>query len=461
MLENKEKKLELLRNFKSLLIREAKIYDPISKKDYVSNVLIENGYLKSIDARIDLPDFKKIKDFQGNSYLKKNGNQLIIDASKNILCPAFFDMHVHFREPGDEDEETVKSGIDAALSSGINAVACMPNTRPPVDSENLVKYLVDCSKIYDFKIFPVAAMSKGIKGIEVSEMGLLSEAGAVAFSDDGHCVQDAKLMYEIMRYSRQFDKVLILHEEDYSFSGYGLVHEGFYSTKLGLDGISSLSEETMIARDIMLSKKTGAKIHITHVSSKGSVELIKKAKEENIKITSDVTPHHLFFDDSFLDNYDTNFKVNPPIRSIEDREALVEGIKKGIIDTIASDHAPHLETEKNTTFKNAVNGAIGMETLFKSAYTCLCKKEKISLMDLIRILTTVPYRILGISNPLFKEGQKANIVIIDTDAESVIRKDSFRSKSSNSPFIGHRLHSDIICTINNGNISFFNYDLKK
>ena len=450
--------LEKLKKYKNILLRDAQVYDPSDGKKYVSDILIEKGLIKSIGSSSGQVESGELEDSRKEPDLKARGDTLIINARHNIVCPAFMDMHVHLRDPGNGDEETVESGILAAMRGGITALACMPNTEPPLDDEVLIRYLIDRAKILDFKLFPVAAMTKNLGGNEIAEIGILGESGAIAFSDDGMCVQDSKIMYEIMKYARQFDKLLILHEEDYSFSKTGLMHEGFYSAKLGLDGIPGLSEEIMIARDIMLAKKTGTRIHITHVSSKGSLALIRNAKADGVRITCDVTPHHLYFDDSFLEEYNTNFKVNPPIRSSVDREALIEGVKSGLIDTIASDHAPHLEEEKNTTFAQAANGAIGMETLFKSAYTCLCKKGKMDIMKLIELLAEAPYKILGVKPAKIKEGQKAEMVLINTDVESIVEKGDFISMSSNSPFIGEKLFSEVICTISNGKIAFYNFD---
>ncbi len=344
----------------------------------------------------------------------------------------------------------------AAIRGGITSIACMPNTNPPVDREYLINYILNKSRYIDFKIYPVAAMSKNLEGKEMAEMGLLKEAGAVAFSDDGKCIQDSKLMYEIMRYAPHFDLPLILHEEDYSFSSYGLAHEGYYCAKLGIDGISPFAEELMISRDIMLAKKTGARIHITHVSSKGSIMLIKRAKEDGLKITCDVTPHHLYFNDSFLESYNTNLKVNPPLRSEEDRRALVSAISEGIIDAIASDHAPHCEAEKNTTFKNAANGTIGLETLFNASYTKLVREEKIKLSKLVALLTSGPAKILNIKEPAIKVGNKADIAIIDLEKNKKIKKEDFYSKSKNSAFIGQNLYGEVVYTINNGRLEFMN-----
>jgi dihydroorotase len=452
MVSDRKLKTKSLLGIKNMLIKSANIVDPAIEKEFKSDILIENGIIKDIGSGIkggSLVDFKEIFKESRFSFAD---NLLLIDATDYSISPGFFDMHVHLRDPGNEDEENLESGINSALKGGITAVACMPNTDPPIDKDFLVKYINNRALALGFKVYPVAAITKRLEGIEMTEMGILKECGAIAFSDDGKCIQDAKLMYEIMKYCRNLNIPLILHEEDYTFSCFGLINEGYYSSMLGLDGISPLAEELVITRDIMLAKKTRAQIHITHVSTKGSVELIKKAKEDGLNITCDVTPHHLYFDDSHLKDYNTNLKVNPPLRSSEDREALIEGVRSGIIDAIASDHAPHLESEKNTTFKEASNGVIGMETLFKASYTQLCKKDNLSFIKLIKLLTLSPPKILGLNSPLLKLGLKADIAILDLEKEVVVKKEDFYSKSSNCAFIGEKLAGEVIMTINNGEI---------
>ena len=430
----------------NILIKSGKVFEPSSGKEILSDILIQNGIIRAIEKNINIEDM-------GDGLAK---DLVVLNCQNYFVFPGFVDMHVHLREPGNEDEEDIGSGSRAAVRGGITSIACMPNTNPPVDREYLINYILSQSKLIDFKIYPIAAMSKNLEGKEMTEIGLLKEAGAIAFSDDGKCIQDSKLMYEIMKYASHFDLPLILHEEDYSFSNYGLAHEGYYSAKLGLDGISSFAEELMISRDIMLAKMAGARIHITHVSSKGSIILIKRAKEEGLSITCDVTPHHLYFNDSFLESYDTNLKVNPPIRSEEDRKALISAISEGIIDAIASDHAPHYEAEKNTTFKDAATGTIGLETLFKASYTKLVREEKIKLSKLVALLTTGPAKILNIKAPAIKVGDKADIAIIDLEKNKKIKKEDFCSKSKNSTFIGQNLYSEVVYTINNGRLEFIN-----
>jgi dihydroorotase len=422
------------KRIKNVLIKSGKIIDPVKGREFVSDIYIKDGIIAEIKEKIDI---------QENNVVK-------IDAGGCIVSPGFVDMHTHLREPGFEDEETIETGTRAAVKGGVTTVACMPNTEPVIDRQHLVRYIREKSKQSVCNVLPVAAMTAGLNGTAITEMGILTEAGAAGFSDDGKGVQDSKLMYEIMRYSTQFNIPLILHEEDDYISKGGLVHEGHYSTMLGLEGISCLSDDLMIARDIMLAARSRARIHITHLSTKTSVEMIKKAREEGVNITCDVTPHHLYFNDSCLESFNTNFKVKPPIRSEEDRLALVGGVKDGTIDAIASDHAPHLDTEKNTTFRLASFGTIGLETLFSAIYSKLCVEEKMSLTELIKLMTISPAEILGFNAGKIEAGKIASITVIDTGAEEEIKRESFISKSKNSAFIGQKLKGKIIYTISKG-----------
>ncbi len=423
---------------KNILVKSGRIIDPENGKEFVSDIYIKEGIVAGIKENI-----------------KTGGDDIVkIDAKGCIVSPGFVDMHVHLRDPGFEDEETIETGALAAVKGGITTVACMPNTKPVIDSESLIKYILEKSQNAACRILPVAAMTRDLKGRDITEMGILSEAGAVGFSDDGKGVTDSRVMYEIMRYSTQFGLPLILHEEDRFMSEGGLMHEGHYSSMLGLEGISGLSEDVMIARDIILARKSGARIHITHLSTRGGVEMIKKAKEEGLNITCDVTSHHLFFNDSYLTSFNTNFKVKPPIRSEEDRLALIGGVKEGVIDAIISDHAPHLDTEKNTTFKLASFGTIGLETLFAAAFSKLCGEEKMSISRFINLITVLPARILGIDAGKIEVGKTANITVIDTEAEEEIKRESFISKSKNSAFIGQKLKGKIVCTISKGKLVY-------
>jgi dihydroorotase len=426
---------------KNIFIKDINIINDETGIEQKSNILIENNILKAISPELNIPSIE---------FTIINGRGL-------KAVPAFTDIHTHLREPGNEDEETIGSAKLAAFRGGVTTVFSMPNTNPCIDTDYLINFISMRAKQEKFDVFPVAAMTKNLDGLKMTEIGLLKKAGAIALSDDGRCVQDSRLMYEIMKYSEEMQLPLILHEEDYNFSKTGFVNEGYYSAKLGLDGILSLSEELMVLRDIFLAKKSKAKIHITHVSSKKSIELISIAKNDGVNITCDITPHHLFFNDSCLESFDTNFKVNPPIRSEEDRQAIIDGVKTGIIDAIASDHAPHLAIEKNTTLKCAAYGVIGLETLFSASYTILCKNEGVSLSRLIELTCTGPRKIFNLNQNNIDSasiGKKIDIALIDTKIKRKINSGCFFSKSNNSPFAGKVLNSDVVCTINKGKIVY-------
>ena len=421
-----------------ILIKNASIYDGIKAKPFKADLYIKDGIIEDIDNDIKA-DSKDIR---------------IIDAEGKALLPGLVDMHVHLRDPGFEEKETIESGAAAALAGGVTTLVCMPNTRPVLDEPALVEYVIDRGRDTGINIYPAAAMTRGLEGSQITSMGLLAEAGAAGFSDDGKAVADARLMFEIMRYSRQWQKPLILHEEIYSFSRSGLVHEGKYSTSLGLEGISSLSDDLMISRDIVLARDSGARIHITHISTRGAVEMIRQAKKEGVDISCDVTAHHLFFDDSCLESFNTNFKVKPPIRSAEDRAALIGGIKDGTIDAIISDHAPHLDTEKNTTFRLAQFGTIGLETLFGAAYTSLCRDDGLDAVQLVKLLTSSPAKLMGFDAGTLKKGKRADAVLADLEAGYKVKAEDIVSKSKNSAFIGQQLYGSIIYTISNGKIMY-------
>jgi len=421
-----------------ILIKNASIYDGIKAKPFKADLYIKDGIIEDIDNDIKA-DSKDIR---------------IIDAEGKALLPGLVDMHVHLRDPGFEEKETIESGAAAALAGGVTTLVCMPNTRPVLDEPALVEYVIDRGRDTGINIYPAAAMTRGLEGSQITSMGLLAEAGAAGFSDDGKAVADARLMFEIMRYSRQWQKPLILHEEVYSFSRSGLVHEGKYSTSLGLEGISSLSDDLMIGRDIVLARESGARIHITHISTRGAVEMIRQAKKEGVDISCDVTAHHLFFDDSCLESFNTNFKVKPPIRSAEDRAALIGGIKDGTIDAIISDHAPHLDTEKNTTFRLAQFGTIGLETLFGAAYTSLCRDDGLDAVQLVKLLTSSPAKLMGFDAGTLKKGKRADAVLADLEAGYKVKAEDIVSKSKNSAFIGQQLYGSIIYTISNGKIMY-------
>ncbi|MDD5658419.1 MAG: dihydroorotase [Actinomycetota bacterium] len=425
----------------NILIRNGCIINPKAQEKYKADILVLDGIIKEIKKNITCESADNIQE---------------INAEGLYVCPGFVDMHVHLREPGNEEEEDIESGAKSALRGGITSMACMPNTLPVIDSCYLVEYIKMKAREIDYNVYPVAAITKSLKGEELSEIGLLVNSGAVAFSDDGKGVQNSRLMYEAMRYGKQFDALFILHEEDDNFSNGGIVNEGYYSAILGLEGISNLSEDLMVQRDIMLSKISGARIHITHVSSARSVELIYGAKADGVNITCDTACEYLFFNDSILTNYDTNFKIKPPIRSESDRLAIVEGLRNGTIDAIASDHAPHLLLEKNKSFKEASFGSVGLETLFKASLTKLFYEENLSLEKIVALISLNPAKILNIEGGELKTGSIANISVVDIESENIYSKDSIISKSKNSSFIGQKLNGEIMYTIVNGKSGFSN-----
>ena len=429
------------KNKENIFIRKGCIINPQTLEKFEADILISDGEIKEINKNITSGRKDSVRE---------------INAEGLYVCPGFIDMHVHLREPGNEEEEDIESGIKAALRGGITAMACMPNTLPVLDSCYLIEYINMKAGKLNYNIYPVAAITRNLQGEALNELGLLVNSGAVAFSDDGRGVQNARLMYEAMRYGKQFKTLFILHEEDCDFSEGGLVNEGYFSALLGLEGISSLSEDLMVQRDIMLSKATGARIHITHVSSAKTVELIASAKTEGIDITCDTTCEHLFFNDSILTGYNTNYKIKPPIRSESDRKAIIEGLRTGTIDAIASDHAPHLLSEKNISFKEASFGSIGLETLFKASLTKLFYEENFGIEKIVSLISSGPAKILNVEGGEIKTGKVANISIIDIQNEAVYEPDNIISKSRNCSFLGHKLKGEVKYTIVNGRLGFIN-----
>ncbi len=400
------------------LIKGGKIVDP------------ENGKAKEEDLRIE---GRLIVDkFTADENIK------LVDASGSIVTPGLIDLHVHLREPGREDEETVETGARAAAAGGFTTICCMPNTDPAIDNVSVVEQIKDLSRKSLIDVLVIAAITKKRQGKSLTEMGALARAGAVAFSDDGSPVADAQTMRSAMEYAKTFDRPIIDHAEDPRLSAGGVMNEGYFSTILGLKGIPAAAEEIMISRDILLAKLTGAKIHIAHVSTAGSVEIIKRAKEEGIKVTCEVTPHHLALTDESLCGYNTYHLVNPPLRTNEDIDRLFIGLKEGTIDAIATDHAPHAQHEKEVEIEIAPFGMVGLETavpvLFDAAY-----KHGLKIEDLIQKLTTGPASIIGLDRGTLSVGKAADVTVIDPKAKVEVDSNAFESKSRNTPFEGSEL----------------------
>ena len=369
------------------------------------------------------------------------------DFSGKILVPGLFDMHVHLREPGREDEETVVTGCNSAASGGFTGVACMPNTEPATDTAEIVKFIKEQASNHLVDVHPVAAASIGRKGEIISPMAELVEAGAVAFSDDGAAIKTSSVLRRAFEYSNMYNAPIIEHCEDESLAD-GSMNEGINSTLLGLPGLPSVAEDIIVSRDILMAEYTGGRIHIAHISTRNSVNLVREAKKKGIKVTAEVTPHHFTLTDDSLKNYDTNFKMNPPLRTQEDVDAIIKGLKDGTIDCIASDHAPHSIEEKEAEFQFAPNGIVGFETTIGLSFSELIKKNKLSLEELINKLSINPRKILNLSIPKFKIGELANFTIIDPNLVWTVDISKFKSKSKNSPFDKKLLTGKAVAVIN-------------
>lgn len=422
-----------------ILIKQGRLIDPASKTDASMDILIEDGKIKELSTSIETKS-----DLE------------IIDAQGLVICPGFIDMHVHLREPGQEYKETIASGIKAAAHGGFTSIACMPNTTPVIDHPALVEYIVSRAKeIGQVNVFPIAAVTKNLAGEELTNMFDLVKAGAVGFSDDGRCVMNAGLLRKALENARQIDAPIIEHPEDHTLSGAGQVNEGAVSAKCGLTGIPAAAEEIIIARDILLQQEIVSRLHLTHISTAGSVELIRTAREKKINVTADVTPHHLLLNEELIAGKNPVYKVKPPLRTEKDRLALVEGIQSGIFDCIASDHAPHSREEKERDFEQAPFGLIGMETSFPVIYDRLVKSKIISLAKLIALFSTNPARILNLKDRgKVRPGLPADLTILDLDERFTITEDYFFSQSNNCPFIGWQGQGVIAYTIVSGKVVY-------
>ena len=415
-----------VQKLKKLLIKNGRVIDPANNLDETLDILVEKGKIVVL-----------------NKNLNSDGAK-IIDAREKIVTPGLIDMHVHLREPGREDEETIESGCKAAAMGGFTSIACMPNTSPVNDNSAVTEMIIEKAKEANLvNVYPVAAITKGLQGKELTEMAELIDSGAVAFTDDGKCVQNNEVMRRALEYSKIFDVSLISHAECSELSQKGHINEGYYSTILGLKGIPSAAEEVSIARDIILAELTNTRVHFTHVSTEGSLRMIKEAKERGLKITCDVTPHHLVLTDEALLEYDTNFKVNPPLRGETDVNALHKGLSEGVIDAIVSDHAPHAVHEKDVEFALAAFGIIGLETTLPLMLTKIVGEGILKLPELIKKLTIAPAKILNTNKGNLSVGNNADVTIFNTKTKVRIDSNKFLSKSRNTPFNGWELNGVI------------------
>jgi dihydroorotase len=422
---------------RDLLIKGGRVIDPASGLDGIRDISIEDGKIKTIEAKCKVQSAKC----------------KMVDATGKIVTPGLIDMHTHLREPGREDEETIATGSAAAAKGGFTTILCMPNTDPTIDNQSIVKFVINKAKEEAIvNVLPVGSISKGLRGEGLSEIGEMVKGGVVAISDDGNPVMNAELMRRALEYSRIFNIPVISHCEDTNLSKDGVMNEGYISTLLGMKGIPNAAEEVMVGREMILAHLTGAKVHIAHVSTKGSVRLIREAKEKGLNVTCEATPHHLTLSDEAVRSFDTNTKINPPLRSEEDIEALRERLRDGTIDVIATDHAPHTLNEKELEFGLAPFGMVGLETALGLLLTELIGKKIIDLSELIAKLTINPANILGIDKGRLKVGGPADLVIIDPEKEWVVDSMKFLSKGRNTPFQGRRLKGQVVMTIVNGEI---------
>lgn len=420
-----------------LLIKGGRIIDPLNSVDKVMDLLVEKGKIVRLN--------KDIKDKDAK----------VLDARGMVVMPGLIDVHAHLREPGREDEETILTGSLAAVRGGFTAVLPMANTDPVVDKEGMVEFILSrgrCAGLVD--ILPIGALTKGQKGEELAEMEELVSAGVVGLSDDGRPIKDGYIMRKAFEYSKMFDLPIIAHCEDPDLSANGVMNEGYISTVLGLRGIPSLSEETMVERDIALARMTGGKLHIAHVSTEGSVRLIKEAKHRGIKVSCEAAPHHFALTDETLKTFDTNYKVNPPLRTAEDAKAIKGGLRDGTIDCIATDHAPHSEEEKDVEFDYAPFGVIGLETALGVAIKELVQTKILTINQLVERMSLNPARIFGLKKGELGLGKDADIAIVDLNREWTVRKEDFRSISKNSPFIGEKLKGMVVATIYRGKVVY-------
>jgi len=419
---------------KKLVLQGGTILDPLSGRSKKGNVVIERNKIKSVGSTGGAKGETKI------------------DCSGLVITHGFCDVHVHFREPGREDKETLQTGSRAALAGGFTRVCVMPNTSPSLDTPESIRFIIEKAEECPVHIHPIGAVTKGQKGQELTEIqGIISE-GAVALSDDGLPISDAQVMRLALEYTSMFDKPVINHAEDECLRNNGLMNEGEISTRLGLAGNPSLAEAIMIQRDLELANMIQAKLHVPHVSSAGGAANIRRMKKLNPNITAEVTPHHLFFNDQALLEYNTNFKVAPPIRTEDDRKELIKAVKDGTFDCIATDHAPHTIEEKEATFESAPFGMIGLESCFGAVNKVL----DMPLKELLKLLTVNPRRVMGFEEDLFKIGCAAELTILDPTQEWIYKEQNIYSKSRNTPFIGEKLKGKVRYTISKGTIADLN-----
>lgn len=406
----------------SILIQGGRVIDPASRLDAPRDILIRGSKIAKIGKN-----------------LKSAGAQRI-NARGKIVCPGFIDLHCHLRDPGRPDKETVESGSNAAVAGGFATICCMPNTEPPIDNEGIVTYIrKEAARVNLCRVYPIAAITKGRQGKELTEFGELIKAGARGFSDDGDVVADSRVFRHALEYSKTFDVPIFEHPLDNNMVSGAVMNEGIVSTRLGLKGSPALAEEVIVARDLRLARFTKARLHLCHISTAGALELIREAKSEGVQVTCETCPQYFYFNDQTLESFDTNFKVNPPLRSEHDRQAVIQGLRDGTIDCIATDHAPHCQAEKELEITKAPFGMIGFETALSMIVMELIQKQGFEWLDIIEKMTLAPARILKEPGGFIKTGTVADLTIIDPEKKWRLTSSAIRSKSKNSPLLNKTL----------------------
>lgn len=416
-----------------LLVRGGRLVDPAAGRDGRFDVLVEEGIVAAVAERIDPP-----------------AGCEVVEAGGLVVTPGLVDMHVHLREPGQEYKETIRTGTAAAAAGGFTAVACMANTKPVNDERSVTEFIVAEAARHGFaRVHPVGAISKGLSGEELAEMGEMAAAGAVGFSDDGRPVVDTELMRRALLYAQHFGRPILQHAQDLHLSGGGVMHEGEVATRLGLPGIPGLAEEVMVARDLLLLVETGGRYHVSHLSTARCLELVREGKRRGLGVTCEASPHHLLLTDRAVadTHFSTNVKMNPPLRAETDRQALLAGLADGTVDAIASDHAPHHADEKDLEFSAAPFGIVGLETTVSLGLDRLVRAGVIGLSRFVELLTVGPARILGIDAGTLAVGRPGDLTLLDLEREVTVDPSTFRSKGRNTPFAGWRLRGAPVGTV--------------
>ena len=418
-----------------LLLRNGRVLDPASRRDEVADVLLSDGIIAEIGPNLD-----------------RTGAE-VFDATGFVVAPGFIDMHVHLREPGFEHAETIESGSRAAAAGGFTSVCCMPNTKPVNDSATVTNYILErARRLAVVNVFPIGAITKGSEGEELAAIGSMKAAGVVAISDDGRPVMNARVMRRAMESAKSFDLPVINHCEDLNLSAGGDMHEGVQSTRFGLRGIPSASEDVMVARDILLAQLTGVRYHVAHLSTKHAVAMVRYAKAQGLPITCEVCPHHFSISDTDVKAYDANYKMKPPLRSCCDVDAALDGIADGTVDALATDHAPHPGSEKMQEFEKCPFGILGLETALGLTFEKLVHPGKISLMKMIELYTTGPANVLRLNRGTLAVGSPGDVTILDPERRWTYDVNQSPSKSSNTPFHGTEFYGGAFATIVNGSI---------